>query len=229
MRRIPSRELLDDDAGTPSEIAESIADLRNINRRFGGISTTQQMIESIAERTGRNEFSLLDVGSGNGDLPGTVQAKLRDRGITIKVTLLDRVYSHLGGGTPAVVGDALKLPFADDSFDLLTCNLFLHHLMPEEVVSFVRDSLRCCRIAIGINDLIRSRLHLAFVYAGLPLFHSRITRNDAPASVRQAYTGSELRDLVANAGAARVDISKHYLYRMGVVVWKHGLGSIGRR
>jgi ubiquinone/menaquinone biosynthesis C-methylase UbiE len=225
MKRIPSRELLDDDAGTPSEIAESIADLHNINRRFGGISTTLQMIESIAESSGRNEFSMLDVGSGNGDLPATVQAKLQNRGITVKVTLLDRVYSHLGSGTPAVVGDALKLPFADDSFDLLTCNLFLHHLTPEEVVGFMGECLRCCRIAVGINDLIRSRLHLALVYAGLPLFHSRITRNDAPASVKQAYTTSEIRELMEQTIAERVDISKHFLYRMGVVAWKDGFGN----
>jgi len=228
MRRVPSRELLDDDAGTPSEIAESIADLHNINRRFGGISTTLQMIESIAERSGRNEFSLLDIGSGNGDLLAAVQPKLLASGITVSVTLLDRVYSHLGSGTPGVVGDALKLPFADDSFDLLTCNLFLHHLAPEEVVGFVSESLRCCRIAVAIKDLIRSRLHLALVYAGLPLFNSRITRNDAPASVRQAYTTSELRELVDQTIAERVDISKHFLYRMGVVVWKDDFDGNGQ-
>jgi ubiquinone/menaquinone biosynthesis C-methylase UbiE len=144
------------------------------------------------------------------------------------VTLLDRVYSHLGSGTPAVVGDALRLPFADDSFDLLTCNLFLHHLTPEEVVGFMSESLRCCRIAVGINDLIRSRLHLALVYAGLPLFHSRITRNDAPASVKQAYTPLELRELMEQTIAERVDISQHFLYRMGVVVWKDDFSGNGQ-
>jgi ubiquinone/menaquinone biosynthesis C-methylase UbiE len=227
MKRVSSHELLDEDAGSPSEIAESIADLHNINRRFGGISTTLRMLENIADRSGKNDFSLLDVGSGNGDLPATVQADLLTRGIKLHVTLLDRVYSHLGNGAPAVVGDALKLPFADDSFDVVTCNLFVHHLSPEEVVSFVQESLRCCRMAVAINDLIRSSLHLAFVYAGLPLFHSRITRNDAPASVRQAYTPEEIRKLISKTGAARVDITKHYLYRMGVLIWKRNPDTKG--
>jgi 2-polyprenyl-3-methyl-5-hydroxy-6-metoxy-1,4-benzoquinol methylase len=220
MKRRPSRELLDDDAGTPSEIAESIIDLHNINRRFGGISTSLQMLEEIANQSGKKELSLLDVGAGNGDLPATLQAQLQNRGVRLNLTLLDRVYSHLGSVASGIVGDALNLPFSDNSFDVVTCNLFLHHLTPAEVVNFGQEALRCSRIAVAINDLIRSPLHLAFVYAGLPLFHSRITRHDAPASVRQAYTPAEIRDLLSQTKAEQVDISKHYLYRMGIVAWK---------
>jgi hypothetical protein len=71
-----------------------------------------------------------------------------------------------------------------------------------------------------INDLQRTWMHLALVYAGFPLYSSRLTRNDGPASVRQAYTISELQELMEQAGAARVDVSQHYLYRMGVIAWK---------
>ena len=31
-----------------------------------------------------------------------------------------------------VAGDALSLPFRDESFDLLSCNLFAHHLSPRK-------------------------------------------------------------------------------------------------
>ena len=47
MKRIVTPELLDSDAGTPKEIADSLADLRGINRKFGGIGTTQAMIEHV--------------------------------------------------------------------------------------------------------------------------------------------------------------------------------------
>jgi hypothetical protein len=73
-----------------------------------------------------------------------------------------------------------------------------------------------------INDVVRSPLHLALVYAGLPLFRSRLTWHDAPASVRQAYTVEEMREMLASTPAARVEISSHYLFRMGVIAWKHG-------
>src|SRR5881227_3290732 len=77
-----------------------------------------------------------------------------------------------------------------------------------------------CRVAMLIHDLVRHPLHLAFAYAGLPLYRSRITRNDAPASVRQAYTVAEMRSFLEKAGAALVDINQQYFFRMGAIAWK---------
>ncbi len=96
----------------------------------------------------------------------------------------------------------------------------MHHLAPDQVVAFVNESLRVCRVAVSINDLIRHSLHMALVYIGLPLYRSRITRNDAPASVRQAYTVEEMQALLEQTNAARIEISRHYLFRMGVIAWK---------
>jgi hypothetical protein len=102
----------------------------------------------------------------------------------------------------------------------VSCGLFAHHLSPEELVQFVNESLRVCRRAVLINDLIRHPLHMAMVYAGWPLYRSRLTRHDAPASVRQAYTIPEMREMLCATTASRVDVTRHYLFRMGVIVWK---------
>ena len=121
----------------------------------------------------------------------------------------------------AVAGDALALPFRSATFDLVSCTLFAHHLSPQELVQFVNEALRVCRVAVLINDLVRHPLHLSLVYAGMPLYRSRLTRHDAPASVRQAYTVEEMQSLLAQTSAARVEIHRHYLFRMGVIAWKH--------
>jgi ubiquinone/menaquinone biosynthesis C-methylase UbiE len=230
MKRVVTPELLDSDAGTPAEVAASLADLRDINRRFGGIATTEAMTARVAQQSNTKSLSLLEVAAGAGDVPRIVRQRLQRRGIQLEVTLLDRARSHLdnasagnrspGDGHRAVVGDALALPFRDTSFDLVSCSLFVHHLSPDEVVQFVNEGLRVCRTAVLINDLVRHRMHLTLTYAGLPLFHSRITRHDALASVRQAYTLEEMRALLQRTTAARVEIERHYLYRMGVVAWK---------
>ena len=112
-------------------------------------------------------------------------------------------------------------PSASASFDLLSSTLFAHHLSPQEFVQFVNEALRVCRVAVLINDLVRHPLHMSLVYAGMPLYRSRLTRHDAPASVRQAYTVEEMQSLLAQTSAARVEIHRHYLFRMGVVAWKH--------
>jgi hypothetical protein len=54
----------------------------------------------------------------------------------------------------------------------------------------------------------------------MPLYRSRLTRHDAPASVRQAYTPDEIRTLLEKSGAAKVEIQRHYLFRMAVTAWK---------
>jgi ubiquinone/menaquinone biosynthesis C-methylase UbiE len=227
MKRTVIPELLDTDAGTPAEITASLCDLRNINRRFGGIATSEAMVQSVAERLGARTLSLLEVAAGSGYVPLNVRQRLERRGIRLEVTLLDRAKSHLreedgnvANRAQTVVGDALTLPFQDGCFDVVSCCLFAHHLSPEQLVQFVDESLRVCRAAVLINDLVRHPLHLALTYAGMPLFHSRITRHDAVASVRRAYTAEEMFEMLHQTTAAGVEIHGHYLFRMGVIVWK---------
>ncbi len=219
MKRRPSLELLDVDAGTEREIAASIRDLQMFNQWFGGTRTSEKLVRSAIAGSSNSTFSLLEVASGSGYLPAQVRQRLAPQ-LDLSITLLDRSRSHLNGNGLCVAGDALHLPFADNSFDLVSCNLFVHHLDAEEVQRFAREALRVCRIALLINDLVRDPIHLALSYAGFPLYRSRITRNDAPASVRQAYTPDELRQLLQPSGAARILISRHYLYRMGIIAWK---------
>jgi len=220
MKRVAIPELLDTDSGSPGEIAASLSDLNRINRWFGGISTTTSMIRRVAQKLGVLSLSMLEVAAGSGYVPERARQKLVHDGIELKVTLLDRAPSHLVNGNRAIAGDVLALPFRDASFDLVSSVIFLHHLSPEQVIQSVNEALRVSRTAVLINDVVRHPMHLALVYAGLPLFRSRLTHHDAPASVRQAYTTAEIRDLLKRTSAARVEIHRHYLFRMGVMVWK---------
>lgn len=221
MKRVPIAEMLDSDAGTPDEVADALADLCLINRAFGGISTASRLIERIVQKCSCKSMSILEVASGPGEVQKTVQKRLQRSTIDLEITFLDRARSHLNGSSRAVVGDAVALPFSTGSFDVVSSTLFMHHLMPDDVCQFVTEALRVCRTAVLINDVIRHPLHLALVYAGLPLFRSRLTWHDAPASVRQAYTLPEMRSLILNTPAARIETSQHFLFRMGVIAWKH--------
>jgi ubiquinone/menaquinone biosynthesis C-methylase UbiE len=221
MQRKVIAELLDQDLGTASAVASSLADLRRINQWFGGTRTTIQLLRRIARESGSRELSLLEVGAGAGDVPQEAKTVLSGDGLELEITLLDRMSSHLpSNGLPAVAGDALRLPFRDDSFDVVSCSLLAHHFEPHRLRLLAREALRVCRRVVLINDLIRSPIHLLLVYLGLPLFRSKLTWHDAPASVRQAYTREEVASLLADVPARRVDISRHYLYRMGVLLWK---------
>lgn len=224
MKRIVTPELLDTDACPPQEVLASLRDMGRINRWFGGVSTSVELVKRVALATGMNRLSLLEVAAGQGEVPNLVAQKLARDGISLHITLLDRAPAHLPGGARAVAADALALPFADNAFDLAGCSLFAHHLEPDELLLFVKEALRVSRCAVLINDLVRHPMHVALVYAGFPLMRSRVSRVDGLASVRRSYVPEEIHRILA-AGAReksgfRVEIFRQPLFRMGVIVWK---------
>ena len=221
MKRTVVPELLDSDAGTPAEVADSLADLRSFNRYFGGISTMTSMLLRVAARTGQKEISFLDVAGASGDVAKASQEILAEQRISLRPILLDRASSHLATGVAAVSGDAFRLPFADSSIDCVGCSLFAHHLEPEEITQFANEALRVARCAVLINDIRRNLMHLAFVYVAVPFVRSRLTRHDAPVSIRRAHTMNEMRRYLEKSEAKRVEIASHYLFRMAAIAWKH--------
>jgi ubiquinone/menaquinone biosynthesis C-methylase UbiE len=237
MQRIDAPEILDFDSCSPADVEISMHDLGRVNRWFGGVATTQKMVEHVAQVSGMKRFSILEVAAGSGEVPEMVRRKLARRGITLDVTLLDRSRSHLPGKNHAeanhaglnrgIVADALALPFGDGAFDLVSCNLFAHHLNAQQLAQFVREALRVSRRAVLINDLVRHPLHLALVYASFPLMRSRVAWLDGLTSVRRAYVPDEIRSALGSAfspeAGAQVEITRNYLFRMGVIVWKNSI------
>ncbi len=222
MKRTPQNELLDHDLGTPAEIASALSDLRHINLWFGGVATTKSLLRNAMHKASLVSASVLEVASGDGFCVREAAKDLTADGLQLQLTLLDRQPSRFASknGIRTVVGDALQLPFEDSTFDFVSCGLFVHHLAPDSVIRFVSEALRVCRHAVLINDLRRSATHLALVYLGLPLFRSRLTWHDGPASVRQSYKPYELADLLKKTSAREIELSNHYLYRMAVTAWK---------
>lgn len=220
MKRTITPELLDTDDWASPQIETALADLRRINRLFGGIGTMTAILARVAKSAGRNRLTFLDVGGASGDVARGAQQRLRKRGLQVDAVILDRAPTHLQTSLPKVAGDGGHLPFADSSFDVVGCSLLAHHLSDSDLQAFVEEGLRVSRLAVAISDLKRSLPHLLLVYAGLPLFRSPLTHKDAPASVRAAYTEDEMRALLEATAAARVETFPHYLQRMGVIAWK---------
>jgi hypothetical protein len=227
MQRISTQEILDSDACPPVEVETSLRDICRINRWFGGVATTRSLIERVSGATGRKQFSVLEVAAGFGEVTKLAGRQLAGKQITLDVTDLDRAPTHLLRGSRAVVADALALPFQDNSFDLVSCSLFAHHLEPDELARFTHEALRVTRCAVLINDLVRHPLHVALVYAGFPLMRSYVSRVDGLASVRRAYVPNEMRQILSSGAQhdARLEISRHFLFRMGVIAWKNPYGT----
>ena len=212
-RRIPSHELLDEHDVPRDDMERSLRDLRRINRWLGGTAIYKRLARRFSPR------SVLDIGAGTcDDLDALRDVPLRI-GLDFKIDHL----LYLRGSSPVhrVVGDARHLPFRDGAVDAVTSAHFFHHFSPEENEAILREAVRVARSGVAVNDTQRHYVPLLFVQilAALRLM-GRITRFDAPASVRQGYTISEVRDIAARVPAARRHVMRVFPFRFGMLLWK---------
>ncbi len=205
-------ELLDGPLDDPDALAANLRDLAWINRHLGGIGLSRRAFEALV-RDHPRRLTLLDVGTGAGDIPAALQAGEASRGRQLDVTALDsrpEVVAAALANAPELaerphfafaVGDGRSLPGPDASQDVVHASMVLHHLGPGEAVALLREMARVASIGIVVNDLARGRL---FWLGAWLLSHtaarSRLTRTDASLSVRRAYTRREMRWLLGQAG-----------------------------
>jgi len=66
-RRTDAAELLDGTLDDQSALVGNLRDLGRVNRRLGGATLSAMAIEALAAH--RDDLTLLDIGTGGGDIP----------------------------------------------------------------------------------------------------------------------------------------------------------------
>ncbi len=203
------------------ELERNLAEIEFANRWLGGIAPIVREIRRCGART------ILDVGSGSGDVPQALVADGRRRGIEIRATCLDRSDAMLAiarrrtAGEERLTfvrGDGERLPFGDDAFDVVTCTLALHHFEPPAARELLREMRRVARLTPIVGDLARSRVAFAatWLYARVTS-RNRFTRHDAPLSVRRSYEPGEALTLARDAGWRSPRVRREPFFRMTLV------------
>lgn len=221
--RKPQTELLDRGGLPLEEVEKSLADIRFVNRRWGGIRTAEAAALRLLAAEGSPRATLLDLGSGTADVSIAVARGAARRGISVKVVALDVQLAHLrearrisgAGSPPLLAADANALPVADRSVDWVFSSLFLHHLSPEENVHVLREMARVARRGLFVLDLRRHRVARWIVGLLGPLvFRSAVSVADGRVSVEQAYTIEEVTEMARGAGLVRFEVRKASPFRL---------------
>jgi SAM-dependent methyltransferase len=203
-----------DDAGVDAETrVRSIRDVTRSNVLFGGRRAVLVAIDDLLSPGA--SFTLLDVGTGLGDIPAAIDACALSRAATVRTVGLDEAPDLLGAAKAridlAICGSAGSLPFRDRSIDVVICSQLLHHFADQDLGRMVRELDRVARTRVIIADLRRSRLAAAgFWLASFPLGFHPVTRHDGVVSVFRGFVASELRDVVQRATGV-IPIVRHHL------------------
>lgn len=191
-------------------------DITLANRWLGGTRAVRREVAALLSP--RASATLLDVGTGTGDIPAALVREAGARGARLDAIGLDgrvELLSAQRGPSPVVCGDARSLPFATGAFDVVIASQVLHHFMTDDAVQLVRELHRVARRRVVIADLRRSWVAAAgFWLVSFPLGFHPVSRHDGVVSILRGFDEPELRDLVQQATGVRPLVRRHAGWRL---------------
>lgn len=225
---IPARrrgvELLDDPSSDAALVQRSLRDVAQANRWFGGTAAVLAAIDPLlraarAAQRGRAALTLLDVGTGAGDIPERARQLARRRGVELRTIGLERTTSLAAGASARAgtvcVADGLKLPFRDHSVDIVTCSQVLHHFEDPAATTLLQEMHRVARQLAVVADLRRSWLAAGGIWlSSFALRFHAVSRHDGVLSVLRGYRRHELAALVQRAVGVEPDARNRLGFRV---------------
>ena len=195
------------------------SDLRRRHRLMG---TRAILVKALGDMPGPGSrarpWRVLELGAGDGSLMLGVARSLAGRWSGTDLTLLDRQpsvsaetaadYAALGWRVHVRVADVfdsaldMAVDLADSPgqggpavrWDLVVCNLFLHHLDGPRLRALLRDLAQCCDWFFACEPR-RARVGWISHRVVGALRANVLTRNDAALNGRTGFRGHELADL----------------------------------
>lgn len=207
-QRSTERELMDEEGITFGEFHHCLQSLETINHLTFAYRPTLNWLRRWTE-SGQC-FTLLDAGSGGGDMLRQIAKQLppaAKRG-NIKLVGVDlNPWSKKSAeliGTSSFIENKTANIFhfePERNIDIIICSLFTHHLTNEQIIDFLKWIDSRAEKGWFINDLHRHPLPYYFIKAATALFsRNRLIRNDAAVSVARSFSMADWRRLLTQAG-----------------------------
>jgi len=227
-RRSTQTELMDTEPVSFAEFHQCLRQLTIVNVCTLAYRPTLRWLRRTVRYTmPQGTVSVLDIGSGGGDMLRKIWKLLQRRDLKANLTGVDlNPWSKQSAeaDTPAEMNiryetaNVFSLDPSRQSDFIISCN-FTHHLTDAELVRFIKWMDGHAKRGWFINDLHRHPLPYYFVktvFLLLPL--SRMMRSDGPISISRAFVAADWRRLLAEAGIPRSRSSIKWFFPFRYVV-----------
>lgn len=209
-----------------SVVDQTLRELDVINRLLGGnqisISAFKQMV-----RKQNHEISFADLGCGGGDImqamalwTRTKKGKVLFHGIDANPNIVQYAIKN-NKDFPEITFSAENIladSFAEKSFDIIHCCLFLHHFTNEELIRLFGQFKSQARLGVIINDLHRHSLaYYSIKWLTSWFSKSTMVKNDSIISVSRGFRKSELEDMLKQAGITTYQLSWKWAFRWKLI------------
>jgi len=220
-QRVRDEEQMDDPSLDPKVYDEVLKGLGRVN---GWTFAARPTLAFLARATrGREQFSLLDVGSGEGGMLRVIAKWARKRGLAARLTGVD-LNPKSEGVARALTPDDMPIAWRTGDyrdlgrFDFVVSSLVAHHMTDSQLRDFLRWMEANSDRGWFVNDLHRH----GFAYFGFPLLATllgvhRIVRQDGRLSIARSFRPADWRSILAAAGVTEgVEIRRYFPFRLCV-------------
>ncbi|HVB89440.1 MAG TPA: methyltransferase domain-containing protein [Beijerinckiaceae bacterium] len=229
-RRSDAAELMDDGTTDFDTFKACLVDLAKVNRLTFTYRPTLDFFDRLA-RSGAlpqdRPLSVLDVGSGYGDMLRKIDRWAMRRGVPASLVGVDlNPWSARAAREATPPGRPIEWITANvfeyrptAPIDVIVSSLFAHHLDDADVVRFVAWMNSNAQIGWFVNDLHRHPIaYHAFRATSRALNFHHFVQHDGPVSILRAFAVSDWRRSLGAAGLApdAVAVKRRFPFRICV-------------
>jgi len=175
-------------------------------------------------------LSVLDAGSGSGDVNAHLLRWADKNGIAMTITLIDLTEEAceeartLFRKEPRIkVVRSNLFDLEENTADVVTGTQFVHHFPEDELPGVARKLLAVSRLGVVINDIHRHVVPWAAVWLAARLISNNpYIVHDGPLSVAKGFRAEDWMKLKMDLEAPQLDFTWRPLFRYAVVIPKKG-------
>lgn len=222
-------EIMDDLNISGEVIDQTLRELDVINSRLGGHTISLRIFKKILKKFPIK--SVADLGCGGADILINMAKiaqksshKIRFSGIDANPHIVAYAKKHTADWSNILIErqNILDPEFANQSFDIIHCCLFLHHFSEQQLVALFAQFKTQATCAIVVNDLHRHFLAFYSIKILTLLFSkSYMVRNDAALSVARGFKKKELQNILHRAGINHYTLQWKWAFRWQLVVYSN--------
>ena len=202
MDRVLERELLDELSPENPGAIQSRRDLRKLNLGMGHVAMMARALRMHWKTP--SPGTIIELGAGDGYFLLKVAGRLCKHWPAMHLTMVDRVaivppktiaaFTRLGWKAESHTADVFQwLQESRAQCDVIVANLFLHHFSETQLDELMLQSALRCKLFVALEPQ-RAFWPRQFCRILWALGCNRVTRHDAPVSVRAGFANRELAE-----------------------------------
>lgn len=229
--RTDQEEIMDDFAMEGEILRDALDKIASINQLLGGNKLTLHGVKGMLSTAEQDrEFTIVDVGCGNGDMLRALADYATTKGLTFNLIGIDannftithaRDLSKNYANISYRCEDIFDKEFENLKHDIVLCTLTLHHFKDDQIEKLLSVFYKNATLGVVINDLHRSKIAYRSFQALCKVFRlNDMSREDGLVSILRGFKKVDLIQFSEKLGFRKYDVKWKWAFRYQWIIYK---------